>query len=38
MTQGKKARTIKDIKEHSKSETMLLNKVNAKFKSKKVND
>ena len=26
MTQGKEARTIKDIKEHLKSETMLLNK------------
>ena len=36
MTQGKETRTIKDIKEHSKGETMLLNKVNAEFKSKQV--
>jgi len=36
MTQGKMVRTIKDIKEHSKSETMLLNKVNAEIKSKKI--
>ena len=35
MTQAKKVRTIKDIKEHSKSETMLFNKVNAEFKKKK---
>jgi len=35
MIQGKEARTIKDIKEHLKSETMLLNKVNDEFKSKK---
>jgi len=35
MTQGKEASTIKDVRD-SKSETMLLNKVNAEFKSKKV--
>ena len=35
MTQGKKVRTIKDIKEHSKSEIILLNKVNVEFESKK---
>jgi len=34
MTQGKKVKTIKDIKEHSKRETMLLNKVNGEIKSK----
>jgi len=38
MSQDKEARTIKDIKEHSKSETMLLNKVNTEIKSKKVKD
>jgi len=36
MTQGKEAITKEEIKEHSKSETMLLNKVKAEFKSKKV--
>ena len=36
MTHGKETRTIKEIKEHSKGETMLLNKVNAEFKSKQV--
>ena len=35
MTQDKKGRTIKDIKDHLKCETMLLNNINAEFKSKK---
>jgi len=35
MSRGKEAITKEDIKEHSKSETMLLNKVNVEFKSKK---
>ena len=36
MTQRKEERTIKDKKETFKKETMLLNKVNAEFKSNKV--